>query len=116
MMRTLNLLLGLGMSLFVLTGTAQDKPSDFLTNKFHKERRELLREKMPDNSVAVFFSNPVRNRANDVDFVYHQNPNFFYLTGYPEPHAVLLVFKELMKSPDGSTFNEMIFVYVAHLS
>ena len=52
------------------------KPEDFLTNDFHKERRELVREKMPENSVAVFFANPVRNRANDVNYVYHQDPNF----------------------------------------
>jgi Xaa-Pro aminopeptidase len=30
---------------------------------------------MPKNSVAVFFGNPVRNRANDVDYVY-QDPDF----------------------------------------
>ena len=35
---------------------------------------------MPDNSVAVLFSAPIRNRANDVDYIYHQDPNFFYLT------------------------------------
>ena len=29
---------------------------------------------MPPKSVAVFFANPVRNRANYVDFHYHQAP------------------------------------------
>jgi len=53
-----------------------DKPDDYLNATFHKNRREALRAKMPENSVAVFFSNPIRNRANDVDFVYHQDPNF----------------------------------------
>ena len=36
----------------------------------------------------------MRNRANDVSYVYHQNPDFYYLTGYEEPDAVLLLFKE----------------------
>ena len=53
-----------------------DLPTDFLTKDFHKGRREKLREKLPPNSVAVFFSNPVRNRANDVDYTYHQDPDF----------------------------------------
>jgi Xaa-Pro aminopeptidase len=49
---------------------------------------------MPNNSVAVFFL--VRNRTNDVDYVYHQDPDFFYLTGYKEPNSVL-VFSRMNK-------------------
>lgn len=86
------------------------EPQDQLKSDFHKGRRDLLRERMPDNSVAVFFANPVRNRANDVDFVYHQDPDFFYLTGYKEPHAVLLVFKENQNKEDGGAYNEIAFV------
>ncbi len=87
-----------------------DLPTDFLSKEFHKERRQKLRDKLPTNSVAVFFANPVRNRANDVDFVYHQDPNFFYLTGYTEPHAVLLLFKENQTAANGKSYNEIIFV------
>lgn len=87
-----------------------DLPTDFLSKEFHKERRQKLREKMPANSVAVFFANPVRNRANDVDFIYHQDPEFLYLTGYKEPHAVLLVFKDNQTSANGKSYNEIIFV------
>jgi len=71
-----------------------DGPQDFLSKEFHKNRREALRKKLPKNSIAVFFANPVRNRANDVEYVYHQDPNFYYLTGYKEPHAVLILFSE----------------------
>jgi Xaa-Pro aminopeptidase len=85
------------------------RPTDYLLPEFHKARRQALREKMPDNSVAVFFSNPVRNRANDVQFVYHQDPDFHYLTGLREPHSVLLIFKE-SRSIDGVSTNETIFV------
>lgn len=84
-------------------------PTDYLKPEFHKGRREALREKMPENSVAVFFANPVRNRANDVDYIYHQDPNLFYLTGYKEPHAVLLIFKN-EQATDGKVFNELFFV------
>ncbi|MEP1034343.1 aminopeptidase P N-terminal domain-containing protein [Ekhidna sp.] len=88
---------------------AQNEPEDFLKTEFHIERRTLVREKMPENSVAVFFANPVRNRANDVDYIYHQDPNFYYLTGYKEPHAVLMIFKEAQEGPEGN-YDEIIFI------
>jgi len=87
-----------------------DLPADLLNQSFYRERRVQLREKLPANSVAVFFANPRRNRANDVDYVYHQDPDFYYLTGYPEPDAVLLVFKENQTSANGTTYNEIVFV------
>ncbi len=102
-------ILSLLMLLSVSTLMAQDLPDDFLTSEFHKERREMVREKMPENSVAVYFANPVRNRANDVDYVYHQDPNFYYLTGYKEPHAVLMIFKEEQEGPEGN-YDEIIFI------
>ena len=89
---------------------AQDKPSDYLSSEFHQQRREALRKAMPPNSVAVLFANPVRNRANDVDYVYHQDPDFYYLTGYREPHAVLIIFSEDQKNESGELYDEIIFV------
>jgi Xaa-Pro aminopeptidase len=86
-------------------GQEKTTPQDFLTKEFHKSRRVALRKALPKNSVAVFFANPVRNRANDVEYIYHQDPNFYYLTGYKEPHAVLLIFSE-----DQVDDNEMIYV------
>jgi len=89
---------------------AADQPKDFLTKDFHKDRRQKLRESLPANSVAIFFANPVRNRANDVDYVYHQDPDFYYLTGYKEPDAVLLIFKDTQTAANGSAYQEIIFV------
>lgn len=87
-----------------------DLPTDFLNKEFHKDRRVKLRESLPANSVAVFFANATRNRSNDVDYMFHQDPNFYYLTGYREPHAVLLVFKDKQTALDGSKYDEVIFV------
>lgn len=87
-----------------------DTPTDFLSKEFHQERREQLRKLMPANSVAVFFANAVRNRANDVEYHYHQDPDFYYLTGYTEPHALLLVFSSPQKSAGGQTYNEILYV------
>ncbi len=85
--------------------------TDYLKSDFHRERRAAVREKMPDNSVAIFFANPVRNRANDVEYIYHQDPDFFYLTGHKEPHSALLIFKEKQAGEDNA-YDEIIFVRV----
>jgi Xaa-Pro aminopeptidase len=87
-----------------------DLPSDLLDKTFHRDRRQKLRESLPANSVAVFFANPVRNRANDVEYVYHQDPDFYYLTGYKEPDAVLFVFKEKQTGAGGNRYDEILFV------
>lgn len=85
-------------------------PEDYLSAEFHKSRREALRKNMPKNSVAVFFANAVRNRANDVDYVYHQDPDFYYLTGYKEPHAVLVIFSDDQTNSEGKIYNELLYV------
>jgi len=85
-------------------------PTDFLSKDFHKGRRNALRVKMPANSVAVLFANPLRNRANDVDYVFHQDPNFYYLTGYREPNGVLVLFSENQTDENGVSYNEMLYV------
>ena len=80
-----------------------------LSLDFHKKRRDQLRKKLPNNSVAVFFSAPIRNRANDVDYEYHQDPNLYYLSGWKEPHAVLLIYSTPQRD-DYGFFNEKIYV------
>ncbi|HEX2605790.1 MAG TPA: aminopeptidase P N-terminal domain-containing protein [Flavisolibacter sp.] len=96
------------------TGTiilAQDfLPKDYLTASFHSGRREAARAQMPANSVMVVFAAPTRTFANDVEYLYHQNPDLYYFTGYKEPHAVLLIFKEDQKAADGTTYKELFFI------
>jgi Xaa-Pro aminopeptidase len=45
-----------------------------------------------------------------VEYVYHQDPNFYYLTGYKEPHAVLVIFSENQTNAEGKTYNEILYV------
>ncbi|GAA4392246.1 aminopeptidase P family protein [Hymenobacter koreensis] len=86
------------------------RPTDFMDPGFHRGRREALRQQMPAGSVAVLFAAPVRNRANDVDFLYHQSPDFYYLTGYEEPHAALVLFKEAQTLGGQKGVTEALFV------
>ena len=81
-----------------------------LSPTFYKQRRAALRKLMPARSVAVFFAAPVRNRSNDVNYIYHPQRDFFYLTGFDEPHTLLLIFKELQTDPKtGRRFDEVLF-------
>ncbi|PZX48423.1 aminopeptidase P family protein [Algoriphagus chordae] len=82
---------------------------DGLSSEWHKGRRDELRKLMPANSVAVFFNNPVKNRTNDVDYIYHPDTDFFYLTGFREPNAVLVIFSE-EREVNGNVTNEQIFL------
>lgn len=98
----------------VLSGTAftqaTDLPTDYLDAEFHAGRREALRQIMPDNSVVVVMAYPTRNFSNDVDYVYHANPDMYYFSGYKEPHSILFIFKEPQTAPDGPTYKELFFV------
>ena len=92
---------------FQLLAQARVPSEEFLA--FHQSRRDALRQKLPPNSVAVVFANPTRNRANDVDYVYHQDPNFFYLTGWREPHSVLLLYSSVQQDNNGN-YQEKIYI------
>ena len=82
---------------------------DFLPASFHKARRDSLRKLLPEKSVAVLFASPERNRSNDVYFEYHQDPDFYYLTGFREPNAMVVIYKEPQEI-NGKTTNEIIFI------
>lgn len=95
--------------LMSLAAHAQWDDTDRLPKEFHQKNREALRALLPEKSAAVFFANPIRNRNNDVDFQFSQNPNFYYLTGYVEPNAALIILKE-PRVFDGVSTNEILFV------
>jgi Xaa-Pro aminopeptidase len=100
-----------GMLLFIAQFSfSQVYDTDLLTKEFHANRREALRNLMTSNSCAVFFSNPEQKRANDTEFMYHQDPSFYYLTGLTEPDAMLIIFKEPQILYDTIHTNELIFV------
>lgn len=87
----------------------QHLPADYLSPEFHHGRREAFRQRMPANSVAIIFAYPERLFSNDVNYVYHQNPDMYYLSGYNEPNSVLLIFKNMQGGGD-TAYNEVLFV------
>lgn len=88
----------------------EDQPKDYLPASFHAGRRAALRDIMPDNSVAVVFAYPTRTFSNDVSYLFHQNPDLYYFSGYKEPHSMLLIFKNEQADSAGNKFSELLFV------
>ncbi|HEX7903736.1 MAG TPA: aminopeptidase P N-terminal domain-containing protein [Chitinophagaceae bacterium] len=93
-----------------LPNQEDDLPKDYLTTSFHTGRRAALKEKMPDNSVMVVYAFPTRTFSNDVEYLYHQNPDLYYFTGYKEPHSLLLIFKSPQTDTTGNVYDEILFV------
>ena len=95
--------------LFLWSQQTSEYPSDQLSPAFHSERRAAFRELMPKNALAIFFASQVRTRNNDVDYLFAQNKNFYYLTGLEEANSLLLIFKEPVTILE-KTGTEFLFV------
>jgi len=55
-----------------------------------KAHREKFLAKLPPNSIAVLRAAPLRTMSNDVEYLYRQDSNFWYVTGIEDPEAVAL--------------------------
>jgi Xaa-Pro aminopeptidase len=66
-------------------------------------RREKFMQAI-GSAVAIIPSAPVRNRTHDLDFEYRQDSDFYYLMGFKEPEAVLLL------APDHPEHQVVLFV------
>jgi len=83
--------------------------NDLPSKEFHSGRRNALRNLMGDSTVAVFFASTMKNRSNDVNYEFHQDPNFYYLTGLRAPDAMIMVFKNEIQF-EGFSGNEILFL------
>lgn len=58
----------------------------------YKQRRQTLLQTMKEG-MAIIGSGPMRIRSNDTEYPYRPQSDFYYLTGFEEDHAVLIVLK-----------------------
>ncbi|MFT4198417.1 MAG: aminopeptidase P N-terminal domain-containing protein [Pseudoxanthomonas sp.] len=58
--------------------------------EFARRRRQLMRLAGPD-AILVLPAAPERVRSHDTHYPYRQDSDFWYLTGFPEPGAVLVL-------------------------
>ncbi|KAI4284742.1 MAG: hypothetical protein L6R38_001198 [Xanthoria sp. 2 TBL-2021] len=59
----------------------------------YAQRRTKLASKLPKNGVAILAASDVKYRSGAVFYDFHQDPDFFYLTGFNEPEAVAVIGK-----------------------
>ena len=57
----------------------------------YARRRKALMAQMEPNSIAILPAAAVAIRNRDVEHVYRQDSNFQYLSGFPEPAAVIVL-------------------------
>ncbi|CAN5402344.1 aminopeptidase P N-terminal domain-containing protein [soil metagenome] len=62
--------------------------------EFHASRRAELLKRTGKDSLIIVFSNTHHYESYDSSYEFKQNKNFFYLTGFLEPNAVLLMSSE----------------------
>lgn len=55
----------------------------------YARRRKALMAEMEPNSIAILPAAPMYIRNRDVEHVYRQDSDFQYLSGFPEPEAVI---------------------------
>ena len=60
------------------------------SEEFEKRRRQLMRM-VGQDGIAILPSAPVRMRSRDVEYRYRQDSDFYYLSGFAEPDAVLVL-------------------------
>ena len=83
--------------------------NDLLPTSFHLERRKAVRTFMPEKTMAIYCSGKSMLRANDVDYEFHQDPNFYYLTGLNESNSILILFKNPFLF-ENDTINELLLI------
>jgi len=62
-----------------------------MDKKEYARRRKKLMDMMGDQSVAIIPTAPVTIRNRDVEFAFRPDSDFYYLTGYSEPEAVVVL-------------------------
>ncbi|CAN5298806.1 Xaa-Pro aminopeptidase [soil metagenome] len=70
------------------------KFTDLERQKELAKRRSEVAKKMPPNSILIMWSAAPRNYAGDVDFMYRQENNLYYLTNLKQAGASLIISKD----------------------
>lgn len=68
------------------------------------KRRANVAAEMKDRSILILFSAEPKLYTNDVDYVFRQENNLYYLTGLKQENATLVITK------DGSRVTETLFI------
>jgi Xaa-Pro aminopeptidase len=67
-------------------------------------RRARLMQRLGPDALLILWSAPVARYSNDVDYIYRQDSNLYYLTGVTQPDTMLVLM------PGNETRREVLFV------
>lgn len=117
MKRFSSLLLLFSVNTFILV--AQPYPehniydTDLLSPSFFRANRQKLLGSLGDSVVVILYSAGEHTRNNDVDYMYRQDDDFFYMTGCNEPNSVAIFSStsfEIQDSSGKKTPHEILLV------
>lgn len=66
----------------------------------YQARRKKLFAQLPDYSIGIVVSAPVRYKTTDNEYPYHPNNNFYYLTGFTESNCAAV----FISTPEKKSF------------
>jgi Xaa-Pro aminopeptidase len=66
-------------------------PADDAGSGGFKARREKFMSQLPPKSVAILRSAPMRTMSNDVEYLYRQDSDFYYLTGIAQENVTAVI-------------------------
>ena len=62
-----------------------------ISNSLYAQRRARLAAQLGAGGIAIIPTAPERPRNRDSDYLYRHDSYFYYLTGFTEPHATLVI-------------------------
>lgn len=71
-----------------------------MNQKEFLRRRRRFTKALDNNAIALVATNQIHYRNRDSEYPFRPDSDFYYLTGFPEPEAMLVIVPE---RPDGET-------------
>ena len=67
------------------------QPAESKTQDVFAKRRKKLLDQFKNNQLIIIPAHAVSQRNRDVEYLYHQDSNFYYLTGFNEPESIAVL-------------------------
>ena len=93
---------------FLLLAAVTAAALDRQPNEDYRVRRVALSQKL-GNGITVLFAR-AEARGPDALYAFHQDENFYYLTGWSEPGAALLIAPAVTGRNDARPYTEILFL------
>ena len=77
--------------LIARTASGVDFPPIKAPPSMFRAHRETFLARLPANSIAILRATPLKTMSNDVEYLYRQDSDFWYLTGIEDPDAVVVL-------------------------